>query len=279
MNFWANASPLEIALPVDQRAWATALRLTMTDHAGVELDQDAAGYHPALRPAAERPYDPVNDFWVGQWGDRGVFVHRGPSERTTGLHQALRRLDDLDLMIVMRAAELIDFHTNQAFCGRCGAATVVADWGRSRHCPGCAAEHFPRIDPAIIVALIDQRDRLLLGHRVDWEPGQYSLFAGFVEAGESPEQTVAREVLEEVGLVVTDVAYQGGQPWPGPRSLMLSYRARADGQPRPDGAEIELAQWFSRAELTAGVADGRIVMPPASSVAHRLIGAWLAEGS
>ena len=249
----------------------------MTDEAGVELANDNC--HLAYGPVGDRAYDAATDYWVGLAGGRGIFVHRSPSDRATPLREALRLVNDTDLMVVMRAAELVVYHANHPYCPRCGSATEVVEWGRARHCPACGAEHFPRIDPAIIVAITDDNDRLLLGHHADWEPARYSLFAGFVEAGESPEQTVVREVAEEVGLDVSDITYQGAQPWPGPRSLMLSYHAHGNGDPRPDGQEILAARWFSRDQLTQSVARGDIVLPPASSVAYRLITGWQNGGA
>jgi len=123
--------------------------------------------------------------------------------------------------------------------------------------------------------LVSHGDEALLGRQPSWPPNRYSTIAGFVEPGESLEDAVAREVLEETGVVVDEVRYQSSQPWPFPASLMLGFRATAGA--RRDilrGSELEDVQWFTRADLKSG----KVLLPPPQAIAHRLIGAWLAEG-
>lgn len=164
------------------------------------------------------------------------------------------------------------------FCSACGARTDVRAAGWSRRCPACGREHFPRTDPAVIVAITSARhDRILLGSNALWGIGRYSCFAGFVEAGESLESTVSREVREEAGVEVADIAYRGSQAWPYPRSLMLGFLATAvdDDVARPDGEEIVDVRWFERAEIGAALrGEGDIVLPGPASIAHRLISDW-----
>ena len=149
------------------------------------------------------------------------------------------------------------------------------NWGRSRQCETCGTQHFPRTDPAVIVAILDDADRLLLGHHIGWEATRRSIFAGFVEAGESVEQAIHREIAEEVGLEVCDLVYAGSQPWPMPRSLMLGFWARSSGTVCVDGEEITSATWYTRESLLEAVAAGEVTLPPKASIASRLVQRWL----
>lgn len=169
----------------------------------------------------------------------------------------------------------------ERFCPRCGSEGRIAMAGWARRCTGCGAELFPRTDPAVIVA-IESVDgtRLLLGANAAWQGRMYSCFAGFVEAGESLEKAVHREIEEEAGVRLSEVRYVASQPWPYPRSLMLGFRARAsdDGDARPDGTEIVDVRWFTREEIREGL-EGRAEfgLPGAVSIAHRLIRDWAEE--
>ncbi|WP_438352597.1 NAD(+) diphosphatase [Microbacterium sp. CJ88] len=166
-----------------------------------------------------------------------------------------------------------------AFCPACGTRTELRMAGWARHCPACGREHFPRTDPAVIVAVSGSRrpSRLLLGANALWGGERYSCFAGFAEAGESLESTVLREVHEEAGVALTDLRYRGSQAWPYPRSLMLGFAATAvdDDAARPDGEEIVDVRWFDREEIGAALADeSDVVLPGAASIARRLIEDW-----
>lgn len=165
------------------------------------------------------------------------------------------------------------------FCSACGARTDVELGGWSRRCPSCGREHFPRTDPAVIVAITSAQhpDRLLLGSNALWGDNRFSCFAGFVEAGESLEGAVQREIAEEAGVDVVDVRYRGSQAWPYPRSLMVGFHATAaaDDAARPDGEEIVAVRWFDRAEIGAALAgDSEFWLPGPASIAHRLIRDW-----
>jgi NAD+ diphosphatase len=171
------------------------------------------------------------------------------------------------------ARALAIWRARQRYCGACGAPTIPQRAGHSMRCSreGCAQEFFPRLDPAIIV-LVTDGDRALLGRQASWPPGRYSTIAGFVEPGESLEDAVVREVMEETGVPVAGARYDSSQPWPFPASIMLGFRAWAPpGSPARGRGELEDARWFSREEILAGAA----LLPPAHSISRRLIGAWM----
>ncbi|QIG40311.1 NAD(+) diphosphatase [Microbacterium sp. 4R-513] len=165
------------------------------------------------------------------------------------------------------------------YCPACGTLTELRNAGWSRHCPNCGREHFPRTDPAVIVAITSATDpdALLLGSNALWGANRFSCFAGFAEAGESLESAVVREVREESGVVVRDLRYRGSQAWPYPRSLMVGFLATAidDAAAEADGDEIAAVRWFTRAEIGASLAgEGDLLLPGRASIAHRLISGW-----
>lgn len=168
------------------------------------------------------------------------------------------------------------------FCPACGGATEIRQAGWSRRCVVCGRQHFPRTDPAVIVAVASSDgERLLLGRNAAWgDIPTYSTFAGFVEAGESLETTVEREVAEEAGVRLDRIVYRGSQAWPYPRSLMLGFTAFAvaDDEARPDGEEILDVRWFTRAEIREALAGGGdIRLPGPASIARSLIVRWVGE--
>jgi len=179
--------------------------------------------------------------------------------------------EEAGLLAYARALSI--WRARQRYCGVCGAATVPVRAGHCMRCSseGCAQEFFPRLDPAIIV-LVTDGERALLGRQSTWPAGRYSTVAGFVEPGESLEDAVAREVLEETGVPVTGCRYDSSQPWPFPASIMVGFRAWArPGSPVRVNGELEDARWFSREEIRAGAA----LLPPLHSISRRLIGAWM----
>ena len=164
----------------------------------------------------------------------------------------------------------------------CGGALTVGNAGWSLRCDADNVDHFPRTDPAVIVLVRDDDDRALLGRHVNWPVGRMSTFAGFVEAGESAEAAVRRELEEETGVVIgpnpDDVLYLGSQPWPFPCSLMLGYHAlTSQTEITVDGEEIAEAHWFSRAELLRACESRDVTLPPAVSISRKLIERWFGE--
>jgi NAD+ diphosphatase len=183
--------------------------------------------------------------------------------------------DEAALLAYARALSI--WRQRHRFCGLCGSPTRAERAGHLMRCSNaqCAHEFFPRIDPAIIV-LVTDGERALLGRQPSWPPGRYSTIAGFVEPGESLEDAVAREVLEETGVRVTRVDYHSSQPWPFPSSLMLGFHAFAEPHaPIRVSGELEHARWFTREEIASGIP----LLPPEHAISFRLIAAWFDAGS
>ena len=197
-----------------------------------------------------------------------------PSEmRFEELRPLASELEAAEAGLLAYARALIHWQRRHRYCGNCGAANEPQRGGHVMHCSNsaCGVDSFPRIDPAIIV-LVTDGERALLGRQVSWAPNRYSTIAGFVEPGESLEDAVAREVLEETGVIITHCRYHSSQPWPFPSSLMLGYMATgAPESPVTAGDELEDARWFSRDEIR----NGRAILPPATSISRRLIMNWL----
>ncbi|MFC4122440.1 NAD(+) diphosphatase [Nonomuraea zeae] len=192
-----------------------------------------------------------------------------------GLRQAGGLLGDRDAGLLVFAVALEAWHTTHEYCPRCGTRTEVQAGGHIRVCPKDSSQHFPRVDPAVIMLIRDPDDRCLLARGPQWPEGRLSILAGFVEPGESLEYAVIREVAEEVGVTVVNPRYLGSQPWPFPRSLMLGFFAEATTTMLiPDAEEIAEARWFSREELAAALESGELRLPPPVSIARRLIETW-----
>ena len=175
------------------------------------------------------------------------------------------------------ARAVAHWHATHRFCGACGAAADSLQGGWLRRCgnPECARQHFPRTDPAIIVRVV-HGDRILLGRQTAWPRRWYSVLAGFVEPGESLEDSVRREVLEESGIVCREVRYVSSQPWPFPASLMLGFTAAAEHDTITLGdQELEDARWFTRQEIATAVDAGELRLSPQISISRSLIDAWL----
>jgi len=219
----------------------------------------------------------------------GVHAHAGE-----GAFEDLRTVGTLmagpDAALLAYARGMIHWHQRHLYCGVCGALTESRDGGHIRFCtnPDKPHMHFPRTDPAVIM-LVEHADpegdgpACLLGRQRRWIDGMYSTLAGFVEPGETLEEAVAREVLEESAIRITDVRYQASQPWPFPSSLMLGFRARAETAAiRIDEREIEDARWFTPDELSefgewGNAPEGEMRLPRKDSIARRLIDGWLKD--
>jgi NAD+ diphosphatase len=184
-----------------------------------------------------------------------------------------------DTAILGQAKALIDWHNRHGFCSNCGTATATADGGYRRICPNCRSEHFPRTDPTVIM-LVTHGEHCLLARNKRFAGGHYSTLAGFIEPGETIEEAVTREVLEEVGLNISGVRYFASQPWPFPSNLMIGCFAHADTrQVEIDGNEILDARWLTRAVVKRLIAGepGEIILPRKEAIASHLIRAWAEE--
>lgn len=192
-----------------------------------------------------------------------------------GLREVATDLSARDAALFVEAVAVSNWHATHTHCPRCGTPTEVEAGGWVRRCPLDDTEHYPRTDPAIIVSVIDDQDRLLLGSSARWSGKRFSTFAGFVEPGESLEAAVVREIAEESGVVVHSPKYLGSQPWPFPCSLMLGFTAQASGtETMPDGVEITAVRWFTRQELATAVHSGEIKIASGASIARSLIEHW-----
>jgi NAD+ diphosphatase len=191
------------------------------------------------------------------------------------LRQVGALLSDRDAGLFATMLGLANWHASHTHCPLCGSRTEPDQAGWIRRCNRDGTEHYPRTDPAVIMAVTDAADRLLLARSPHWPAGRLSVLAGFVEPGESLEAAVAREVFEEVGLVVEQVRYLGNQPWPFPSSLMVGFTGRAvDTTLHLDHQEIAEAMWVTRRELAEMVLAGRFDISPTVSIARRMIEHW-----
>jgi NAD+ diphosphatase len=239
----------------------------LTEFAFLGKDADGIAYFAGFVTE-----DFANTSHVGQWKNL----------RSVGAELGAR-----DAGLLVSAVALANWHSTHQRCPRCGVETIIAEAGWTRKCPDDGSTHFPRTDPAIIVMVTDHQDRALLARQARWQPGWLSVLAGFVEAGESTEAAVVREVGEESGVILDPltVEYLASQPWPFPNSLMMGYRARVSSRYGSDedipltvdGVEIAHAQWMSREELLKACQVGEIHLPPKVSIAHRLIVDWLGQ--
>lgn len=235
---------------------------------------------------AQLPFSPQEPYYLGKYGEKSYLALRveAPSQRLeenwqhcfAPLRAVAGMLEPYQGELAAAAVALATWDKNTKFCERCGASLKLACAGWEKHCTACAHITYPRTDPAIIVAITDDAERLLLIHGATWQPGRYSVVAGFVEAGESLEAAVVREALEETGIKISQASYCSSQPWPFPRSLMFAFTARAGGQqePKADMQEVGHAFWVSREEFTQLVLEGKVIVPGRASSGHALVRAW-----
>ena len=198
-------------------------------------------------------------------------------QRAWSVFRLLSLMSPRDAAIWGAARSLNEWHNRHRFCGICGTATEIFRAGWGRKCGGCGAEHFPRVDPVVIM-LAEHDGRVLLGRQPQYPEGRYSALAGFVEPGESIEEAVARELMEEAGVAVRDVSYLTSQPWPFPGQLMIACIASADSEAlRLDRNELEHAFWATREEVKAALAgdpSAPFLAPPPFAIANTLLTRW-----
>ncbi|AOH82746.1 NADH pyrophosphatase [Sphingomonas panacis] len=199
-----------------------------------------------------------------------------PARRSARLMDLIGQFAPGEAATYAAARSVLDWHARHRFCANCGAPTAMFRAGWARKCPNCHAEHFPRVDPVVIM-IAEHDGRALLGRQPAFPPGRYSALAGFLEPGESIEEAVAREIAEEAGVRVRDVRYIASQPWPFPSSLMIACVGYADDDRLTiDTNELEDAMWVSRDEVRRVLAGepGAFLPPPAYAIANTLLRAW-----
>ncbi|MFQ6396423.1 NAD(+) diphosphatase [Nocardia sp. KC 131] len=266
-----------------KEGWAAAKLLRVNRRGQVRFEDGALVLDAAIELAQEPSPAAV---FLGV--EEGIHLWAVRDPELTGSLTDLRAMasgvDDFTAGLLSCAAALLNWHDKASFNGADGSLTVSSKGGWSRVTES-GYEEFPRIDPAVICLIHDGCDRVLLARQHSWPQSLFSLLAGFVEAGESLERCVEREMLEEVGLDVRDIHYLGSQPWPFPRSLMLGFSAVADPE-QPlvfsDG-EIAEAHWFTRAEVREALAAGdwsaktedtRLLLPGSISIARTIVESW-----
>jgi NAD+ diphosphatase len=279
-----TGSPLDRAEPLRRDEAALA---ALRDHAGARwLAMDALRPVVAIGPgdarlAWRRGAPPDEAVLLGLLDGAPCFAAAGAPvggfERAIDARSAALQCPAEDAAIVAHARSLLDWHARHPYCAACGAATGMRRGGQIRACPGCGAEHYPRVDPVAIMLVLDDAGRALLGRGPRMPPGFVSALAGFVEPGESLEEAVRREVREEAGVLVGRVRFVASQPWPFGAQLMLGCLAQArTTEIVIDPHEIEDAFWASRADVAAALSgDGPFQLPPPLAIARTLIDLWL----
>ena len=239
---------------------------------------------PAIDPEGKLLWAPVSSgpslfLGLSEGSPRFSHLPDGSAPVTAAAHfQLLSLLHPEDAPTFAAALSLANWHRRHLHCSVCGMQTEPNRGGWSRMCASCGSEHYPRVDPVVIM-LAEHDGRLLLGRQPRYPPGRYSALAGFVEPGESIEAAVARELKEEAGIDVADVRYLASQPWPFPSSLMIGAWSRAlDDSLVIDRTELEDARWFSRTEVVAALErdpGAPFQAPPPSAIARTLLEAWV----
>ncbi|CAN1555625.1 NPY1 NTP pyrophosphohydrolases containing a Zn-finger, probably nucleic-acid-binding [Mycobacteriaceae bacterium] len=274
--------------------WSDALLLRVDDRNQVLFDGDRVVLGSAAAFADKPPGDAV---FLGRIADgRHVWAVRaaleapdGDAGRVIDPRRTSHGFDDVSAQLVACALALLNWHDSARFSPHDGSPTTSIRGGWARRNLLTGHEDFPRIDPAVICLVHDGGDRAVLARQTMWPPRLFSLLAGFVEAGESFESCVVREIAEEIGLDVRDVRYLGSQPWPFPRSLMIGFHALGDPDQEfafNDG-EIAEAAWFTRAEVRAALeigdwssdSDSRLLLPGSISIAREIIESWAYQES
>ena len=274
------------------RLWPRARVLLLEDDGHALAGSDGGLHAPA---GADIGGGPGTAIFLGMRGEEAWFAQRAATTGPAATGAATQRIDlraaaaawpAFDATVFAQARAVLHWHARHRHCGDCGGTLAFERGGWLGRCTQCGSEHVPRTDEALILGVTDG-ERLLLGRQAKWPARRWSVVAGFVEPGESLEQTVAREVMEETGVRVREARYLASQPWPFPGALMLGFIANAEPDDPQAGEELEDARWFDRDQVRAGLAadwrsDGGqgegIVLSSPVSIARWLIERWLGEG-
>ena len=272
----ADALRLDEARLAELAAHSDALLLSLS---GFDPELDADGRLVWERLSGTEAGEAL--IFLGLRGDLPLFAPlvRGEAGRPAwSISALLDRMHAEDAAIWGGARTLLEWHGRHLFCGRCGSLTRAFRGGWGRSCPNCGLEHFPRVDPVVIM-LAEYGGRVLLGRQPRYPPGRYSALAGFLEPGESIEEAVARELFEEAGIVVGEVRYVASQPWPFPGQLMIACIASAlSDRVTLDMNELEDAFWVDRAGVAAALCaapDAPFLAPPDYAIANTLLRHWV----
>lgn len=279
----------------EQEANPEALAMVLWEGRPLVEDHEGGQRLVWLALSHGRDLVPDRDVFLGLWKGAPVFAveFEGSIDPTTGpagglgqfieMRAAAAALSEADVAIAGTAKSLFDWRRRHGFCAACGKASDQASGGWRRICAACGVEHFPRVDPVVIMLPVYKggpEPRCLLGRQAIWPKGRMSALAGFMEPGESIEEACAREVMEEAGLTVSGVAYHSSQPWPFPAQLMIGLIAEVThDNAAPDQTELEAVAWLTRAEARAVLAGthGTIHAPPPFAIARRLLESWAEE--
>lgn len=256
--------------------WATANVLVLNEHGDAYCANPKQIFHSAEKISLQRPGHAT---FLGIHGEQAYFAVMLESTEinatdVVNIRSAAGTWPAMHSSIFAQAKALLHWQAHAKYCGRCGGLQRISAAGYSAACASCGLMTYPQTHPAVIMSVSDG-PHILLGRQVTWPEKRWSVLAGFVEPGESPEQTVVREVREESGVKVEKVAYVKSQPWPMPMALMIGFRAYAPLQPIQISEELQAAQWFTAPELTALVAQGELELPARMSISRYLILDWL----
>lgn len=255
---------------------------------GERFPVDAANGRPVTVEIPATGADPEQLIFLGHDGEHAWFAWDAGDVDAAAiaglgdppfwdLRRAAQAMDGAFSGLLAYSRALCHWHRQNRFCGACGSPMERADGGHLLRCTGCGQPQFPRVDPAVIVR-ITCGERVLLGRQATWPARRYSVLAGFVEAGESLEDAVRREVMEEANVALARIDYHSSQPWPFPASLMLGFTAQAENEHAAAGDELEDVRWYDRPSLTRDVMAGELKLPFRASIAYHLLADWFGHG-
>ena len=274
-----RAEPMRSSPDRLDAAWVRAKVMVLDEGGQVCVYSSEDVFYPATRISMARP---ENATLLGFRDEQAYFAIASNAVpfapvQSLGIRAAAGFWPDWQTSAFAQAKALLHWQAQSKFCGRCGGLTDLRTAGYSASCAGCGLAVYPQTHPAVIMCVSDG-EKILLGRQATWPEKRWSLLAGFIEPGESPEQTVVREVWEESGVKVGHVRYVASQPWPMPMGLMLGFEAYAPEQPIAISDELQAACWYGRTQLRAQIASGDLLLPDALSISRSLIMRWLDAG-